>query len=375
MPGAAPTSVGWWWHARQAMRPEPVPARFAAGIAVVLDMAAVYLAVRWVLGAIGHPPQGLTHAVLPALFGGMLAFLGSLGGSVRSGLARAAVLGAISLPLTLLAVAVRDVPVAAGLSLAAASFGAGWLAWHGAPWASLGTLLLYLYFIPFAFGAGSSVAIGYLLVGFGVMIVVTLVMRGLVALVPDRHAPPRAQIETPEPAPAPRHGFTLLPGPELGRLQRTTIRSALALGVGAFAVSWTGHHNEVWVLMTLIALVPPAMPLTIDRVLARLVGTAGAMVVLTVIDALVPPGPMRLLVLVPGLVLAVAYLKRSYALSVLGVSVVAVLAYAPVTAPLGEALLWRGLDTGIGALIAIGVTLLIPVGRRPHPVWADQVSR
>ena len=49
------------------------------------------------------------------------------------------------------------------------------------------------------------------------------------------HAPPRAQIETPDPAPAPRPGFTLLPGPELGRLQRTTIRSALALGVGAFS--------------------------------------------------------------------------------------------------------------------------------------------
>ncbi len=88
--------------------------------------------------------------------------------------------------------------------------------------------------------------------------------------------------------------------------------------------------------MTLIALVPPALPLTIDRVLQRLAGTVLAMVFLTVIDALVPPGPIRLLVLAPGIVLTVAFLRRSYTLSVLGISTVAVLAYAQVQAPLGR---------------------------------------
>ena len=34
-----------------------------------------------------------------------------------------------------------------------------------------------------------------------------------------------------------------------------------------------------------------------------------------------------------------------------------------------EALLWRGLDTLVGAVIAIAVTLVIPVGARPEPVW------
>ena len=48
----------------------------------------------------------------------------------------------------------------------------------------------------------------------------------------------------------------------------------------------------------------------------------------------------------------------------------AVLAYAQVSAPLGEALLWRGFDTLVGAVIAIVVTLLIPVGARPQPVWS-----
>jgi len=32
-----------------------------------------------------------------------------------------------------------------------------------------------------------------------------------------------------------------------------------------------------------------------------------------------------------------------------------------VKAPLGEALLWRGFDTIVGAVIAIALTLLIPV--------------
>ncbi len=48
----------------------------------------------------------------------------------------------------------------------------------------------------------------------------------------------------------------------------------------------------------------------------------------------------------------------------------AVLAYAQFSAPLGEALLWRGFDTLVGAAIAIIVTLLIPVGARPQPVWS-----
>jgi uncharacterized membrane protein YccC len=83
---------------------------------------------------------------------------------------------------------------------------------------------------------------------------------------------------------------------------------------------------------------------------------------------------LRLLALAPGIVLTVAYLKRSYVVSVLGITVVAVLAYAQVEVPLGEALLWRGLDTFLGAVIAIVLTLLIPVGARPHPVWAADVK-
>ena len=137
-------------------------------------------------------------------------------------------------------------------------------------------------------------------------------------------------------------------------------------------MSATGNHNAVWVLMTLIALIPPAMPLTIDRVLQRLVGTILAMVVLTLVDAAVPPGPWRLVAFAPGIIVTIAFIRRSYALSVLGISTVAVLAYAQVSAPLGEALLWRGLDTLVGAAIAIVVTLVIPVGSRPAPVWSPE---
>jgi uncharacterized membrane protein YccC len=140
-------------------------------------------------------------------------------------------------------------------------------------------------------------------------------------------------------------------------------------------MSVTGDHNAVWVLMTLIALIPPALPLTIDRVLQRLVGTAAAMVFLTVIDAVVPAGPLRLVVLAPAMVVTVAFMRRSYALSVVGVSTVAVLAYAQVEGSLGVALLYRGLDTVIGAAIAIMVALLIPVGHRPQAVWGDEPVR
>ncbi len=350
------------------MTPDPAPARIAAGVAVVVDMIVLYVVIRFVLEAMGHPPERLTHAVLPALFAGMLSFLGSLGGSARSGIGRGLLFAVVSFPLTMLAVAVRDVPVAAGVALAAMAGLAGWLAWHGEPWAALGSLGLYIYFVPFAFGAGSGVALKYLLASWAAMLVVTVGLRLIAAWVPRRHRPPRPRVGEDPPA-APKAKFSLIGQPQLGRLHRTTLRSAIGLGIGAFAVSATGHHNEVWVLMTLIALVPPAMPLTIDRVLQRLAGTALAMVVLTAVDALIPAGPLRVLALLPGVALTIAYMKRSYVISVLGISIAAVLGYAQVAEPLGEALLWRGLDTLVGAVIAIVLTLVIPVGAKPHPVW------
>jgi hypothetical protein len=338
-----------------------------AGIAVVVDMIIVFLAVRTALVLGGHPEEGLTHAVLPAVFGGMLAFLGSLGGTLRTGVTRAAALSLVALPLTLLAIGVRGVPAAAGVTMAVVALGAGGLAWFGEPLATLGSLLLYLFFLPLVFGAGSGVPLGYLGLGFAVMVVCTVALRGAVALVPRHRAPARVKATDEH---VHEHRIALVAQPQLSRLHRTTARSALGLGAGAAVMAWTGDHNAVWVLMTLIALVPPAMPLTIDRVLQRLVGTALAMVVLTIVDAVLPPGPLRLLALMPAIVVTVAYLRRSYVLSVLGISTVAVLAYAQVDAPLGEALLYRGLDTLIGAVIAIILTLLIPVGRRPKPVWA-----
>jgi hypothetical protein len=364
-------SAALWEHVRSALRPEPTPVLLRAGIALVVDIVVVFVAVRAALVLAGHPSEGLTHAVLPAVFGGMLAFLGSLGGTLRTGLVRAGVLSVLALPLTLLATGVRGIPVAAGATMAAVALGAGVAAWFGEPLATLGSLLLYLFFLPLVFGAGSGVPLGYLGLGFAVMIVCTLVLRGVVALVPRHRAPARVHATDEH---MHEHHVELVAQPQLSRLHRTTARSAIGLGMGAAVMAWTGDHNAVWVLMTLIALVPPALPLTIDRVLQRLVGTVLAMVLLTVIDVLVPPGPLRLVALAPAIVLTVAYLRRSYVLSVLGISTVAVLAYAQVDVPLGEALAYRGLDTLVGAAIAIVLTLLIPVGRRPTPVWAPAGS-
>ena len=346
------------------------------GIAVVIDIAVVFFVVRAVLVAAGHPTQGLTHAVLPAVFAGMFAFLGSLGGSTKSGLTRAMVMSVLAFPVTLLAIGVHSIPIAAGVALAGAALIAGFMAWHGEPWATLGNLGMYQFFVPLAFGAGTGVGFEYLLLSFGTMTVLTVVLRALVAVVPHRKAPTRVR-STDETAATRTHhkySFTLVKQPQLRRLRRTTIRSAIGLGIGAVVVTATGDHNTVWVLMTLIALIPPALPLTIDRVLQRLVGTMAAMVVLTVVDVVVPPGSLRLLVLAAGLVVMLAFIKRSYAISVLGVSVVAVLGYAQVSAPLSEALVWRGIDTLIGAAIAIVLTLLMPVGDSPHPVWDNDVA-
>ena len=358
-------------HVKFALEPEPAPVLLRVGIAVLLDMIVVFVTLKTLLLATGYPPAHVTHAVLPALFGGLFGFLGSLGGSTRSGLLRALLLSALAKPQTLVAIGVRERPIGAGVTQAAAAAFAGFLAWYGEPLATLGSLLLYMYFVPLAFGAGRGVPVRYLLLTFGVMVLLTVVLRGLVALVGRHRAPARVKA-TDEKATESGRGrrFTQVGQPQLGRLHRTTLRSAIGLGLGAAVMSLTGDHNAVWVLMTLIALVPPALPLTIDRVLQRLAGTVVAMIVLTVIAALIPPGPLRLLALAPGIVVMIAFMRRSYTLSVLGVSLVAVLGYAQVAMPLQEALLWRGLDTIVGAAIAIVITLLIPVGPKPNPVWA-----
>jgi hypothetical protein len=360
---AAPSILG---RIRLALTPEPTPVLLRTGAAVLIDVLLVFLVVRMALVLTGHGEVGLTHAVLPAVFGGIFGFLGSLGGSARSGMTRALLLSLASFPLTLLAIVVRDAPIAAGLALAAVTAGAGILAWYGEPLATLGSVLLYMFFLPLVFGAGAGVPLGYLALGFAVMVASTVLLRGIVALLPRHRRASRVKA-TDEPSHARR--FTLVDQPQLSRLHRTTLRSAIGLGIGAFVMALTHRHDAVWVLMTLIALIPPAMPLTIDRLLQRLAGTAVAMVLLTAVDALVPPGPWRLLALAPGIVITIAYMRRSYTLSVMGISLVAVLAYAQVQAPLGEALLFRGMDTLIGAAIAIAVTLIIPVGRRPEPVW------
>ena len=370
VPASAPRT--WRWHVGRALAPEPAPVLIRVGVALVIDIAVVSVVVRAVLVAVGHPSQGLTHAVLPAVFAGMFAFLGSLGGSTKSGVLRAAVMSMVSFPVTLLAIGVHSVPIAAGVALALAAVTAGFLAWHGEPWATLGNLGLYQFFVPLAFGAGTDVPFRYLLISFGTMAVLTVALRAVVAVVPHRQAPGRVR-STDQASAAREHQhntFTLVAQPHLRTLRRTTTRSAIGLGIGALVATATGDHNTVWILMTLIALVPPALPLTINRVLQRLVGTFAAMVVLTVVDVLVPPGPMRLAILALGLVVMIAFIKRSYAISVLGVSVVAVLGYAQVSAPLSEALVWRGIDTLVGAAIAIVLTLLIPVGDSPHPVWS-----
>ena len=87
-----------------ALAPEPAPVLIRTGVAVLLDVIVVFAAVRGVLLMAGHPEGTITHAVLPAVFGGMFAFLGSLGGSARSGIARAAVLAGVAVPLTLVAI-------------------------------------------------------------------------------------------------------------------------------------------------------------------------------------------------------------------------------------------------------------------------------
>ncbi len=327
-----------------ALRSHPVPVLLQSGVAVLADVTIVFAAGRAALLMVGHLGEGLTHAVLPAVFGGMFAFLGSLGGTTRSGIVRALALASVSLPLTLIAIWVRPSPIASGIALAAAAVVAGVLARRGEPLATLGSILLYMYFVPFVFGAGSGVSAGYLGLGFAVMIICTVVLRWMLVLVPTHRAL--------HVSPANRQ-FPLLPGKQLERLRHMTIRSALGLGIGAMVVSATRDHNAIWVLMTLITLLPPGLPLTIDRLVERLAGTVVAMIALTVVDATIAPGALRLVILATGLVLTIAYMRRSYAISVLGISMVAVIAYSQVQAPLGEALLWRGFDTLVGAVIAI----------------------
>jgi uncharacterized membrane protein YccC len=114
-------------------------------------------------------------------------------------------------------------------------------------------------------------------------------------------------------------------------------------------------------MMTIISVLPPQLPLTLNRLLGRLLATAAAMVVLTGVAVVVPMG-YRILVTTPAFVVALAFVRRSYFLCVAAVSVLAVLAYADPRGTLPEALVSRGIDTAIGAAIAVTMAVLLPVG-------------
>ncbi len=346
----------------QALRPEPAPVLLRVAVADLLTVAAVWVSAGAAVRAFGGTPEQARAAALAVVFGATLGFVGATGGSARSGMVRAAVLTTLALPLVLIAVAVRPHPWLAALAMAAIALAAGSLAAHGEPAATLGVLVLYLYFLPFVFGAGREVPVPLLLAAWAVSVVVTVAARGVAALLPQRAAPPRVR-STDERVHA-GHGLALpplLPEPWCGRIYRNALRSGLALGAGAWVLSASGDHDAVWVMMTIVSVLPPQLPLTLDRVLARLLATTLAMVVLTVVAVAVPVG-MRILVTTPAFVVALAFVRRSYFLCVAAVSVLAVLVYADPLGTLPQALVARGIDTAVGAVIAVGLALVLPVG-------------
>jgi hypothetical protein len=331
-------------------------------VADLLTVAAVWFAAGAAVQAAGGTPEQAHRAALAVVFGAMLGFVGATGGTARSGMVRAAALTLAALPLVLLAVAVRPYPWAAALAMGAIALAAGRLAAHGEPAATLGVLVLYLYFLPFVFGAGRELPVSLLLVAWGVSVVVTVAARAVVSLLPEHAAPARVRStdERVHVAHGPRLP-PLLPDPWRGRIYRNALRSGLALAAGAWVLAATGDHDAVWVMMTIISVLPPQLPLTINRVLGRLLATALAMVVLTAVSVLVPRG-FRILVTTPAFVVALAFVRRSYFLCVAAVSVLAVLVYADPLGTLPEALLRRGVDTAVGAAIAVTMALVFPVG-------------
>lgn len=350
------------------LRPEPAPVLVRVALANLVVVAAVWTAALGVTRALGADDVQAASAATAVVLGGLVAFVGSTGGSLRSGVERATGLSLAGLPLTLLAIVARPIPVAAGLTLGAAALGAGWLAWHGEPAATLGHVLLFLYFLPLAFGAGEGVPLHQLAAAWVTAAVVVVAVRAAMEVLPDS-ARPRVQATDEHTEHTRGPGLPpLLPDAQLRPIRRSTLRSALALGVGAFVMSLTRDHNAVWILMTIISVLPPHVPLSLSRVLTRLAGTATAMVVLTVIDVVVPYG-YRILAALAGLFVAVAYLRRSYFLSVAGVSVVAVIVYTGSTHDLTVELLARGVDTLVGAAIALTFAVLLPTTswRAPSP--------
>ncbi|WP_377107113.1 FUSC family protein [Propionicimonas sp. T2.31MG-18] len=327
-------------------------------LVVVLLAGGVALA-----SAFGDPERAV-FTILPFL----IAVVGGLAAGWRAGLA----LSLITVGLVVAASLFASSPLTAALGFAAVSL---WVSvpsrWQ--PSQSVGPTLMLVYLIAVVTavpGAGWGISLLFALaavaVGMLVVALVTMLRRT------TRAASGAAPLEAP-----PNDATMGEAGPPSAPWSwREVIGPVLAAVVMAALTFWhsvsPGFQMPVWVLLTFMMVYQPVHPETVKRSLLRVIGTIIGFAGVLVLGLL--PGPLSYALGIAAIVPAIAYLKRSYLLSVAAGAVMVVTIYG---APQGQYLSWgiaRTLDTAVGAALALGLSLLVrkitpaPAGAGPGTV-------
>lgn len=146
---------------------------------------------------------------------------------------------------------------------------------------------------------------------------------------------------------------------------RHAVRLAIALIIGTILSQALMFEHSYWIPMTIVWMSRPYPAETVTRVVARLIGTIGGVLFVTMlIEGLGLSGMGIVLPLVLGSIIALVFIWADYAIAVAGVTTVVVALFALAGDPILETAGLRIAATAVAALLTLGAIL---VWRTPEP--------
>jgi uncharacterized membrane protein YccC len=140
---------------------------------------------------------------------------------------------------------------------------------------------------------------------------------------------------------------------------RHAVRLGIALVIGTILSQALGFEHSYWIPMTIVWMSRPYPTETVNRVIARLIGTiAGVLFVTVMIDGLGLSGMGIVLPLLIGSLIALMFIWADYAIAVAGVTTVVIALFALTGDPMLETAGVRIAATCIAALLTL-VAILI----------------
>ena len=149
---------------------------------------------------------------------------------------------------------------------------------------------------------------------------------------------------------------------------RHAVRLALAIAVATIVALLIQHPHSYWIPMTVAWVAKPERRATSTRVLARLAGTIGGVLIVVLINDVFHLGnPGLILVCGIGSLVVLMFVWADYAIAVVGITAFIVALFALQGSPVGATAHLRIGDTLIAGVIAVLASLVWPAVPHPDP--------